>query len=229
MKKAEPGGKRPSQSAPRRVGAPAGPRKASQRRDALIQAAGELFVEKGYEATSMDEIAAKAGFAKGTLYHYFANKAELLQVLREGFENEVMRRIRSRMETCPADDWHGRIRAWIDAATDGYFEMNELHDVVIYGIDLPFRYAMANAEITKYLAQLISDGAQAGAWDVEDEQWVATVMFYSFRGGCDEVIMGTQPPESIGDKLYDLFLRILGAANQETKRIKNCEKALSVD
>jgi AcrR family transcriptional regulator len=89
----------------------------------------------------------------GTLYHYFANKAELLQVLREGFEKEIMRRVRSRVESCPADDWRGRLKAWIDAAVDGYFEMIELHDVVIYGLGMPFRHAMADAEISRYLAK----------------------------------------------------------------------------
>ena len=91
--------------ATRRIGAPSGPRKADQRRAALIEAAGKLFVEKGYEATTMDEIAAAANFAKGTLYHYFANKADLLHVLREDFEKEIMSRVRSRVESCPAEDW----------------------------------------------------------------------------------------------------------------------------
>jgi AcrR family transcriptional regulator len=194
----------------RRIGAPSGPRKADQRRATLIEAAGKLFVEKGYEATTMDEIAAAANFAKGTLYHYFANKAELLQVLREGFEKEIMRRVRSRVESCPADDWRGRLKAWIDAAVDGYFEMIELHDVVIYGLGMPFRHAMADAEISRYLAKLIRDGAKAGAWQVDDESWTAVVMFYGFRGGCDEAVMGTQRPEDVPKKLNDLFLRILG-------------------
>ncbi len=194
----------------RRIGAPSGPRKADQRRATLIEAAGKLFVEKGYDATTMDEIAAAASFAKGTLYHYFANKAELLQVLREAFKKEVMRRIRSRVESCPADDWRGRIKAWIDAAVDAYFEMNELHDVVIYGSGMPFRHAMADAEITQYLTRLIRDGAKAGAWQIDDERWTAVVMFYGFRGGCDEAIMGTQRAEDVPKKLNDLFLRILG-------------------
>ena len=157
----------------------------------------------------MDEIAAAANFAKGTLYHYFANKAELLQVLREGFEKEIMRRVQSRVEGGPADDWRGRLKAWTDAAVDAYFEMIELHDVVIYGLGMPFRHAMADAEITRYLTKLISDGARAGAWRVADERWTAVVMFYSFRGGCDEAIMGTQRAEDVPQKLNDLFLRIL--------------------
>jgi len=210
MKKAAPVANRKKNKNARRSGAPTGPRKADQKRATLIAAAGKLFVEKGYEAATMDEIAAAANFAKGTLYHYFSNKAELLQVLREGFESEVMKRIRSRVDTCHGDDWPGRIKAWIDGAVDAYFELHELHDVVIYGSGMPFRNAMADAEITKDLKELICDGAKAGAWTVNDDHWTAVVMFYSFRGGCDEAILGTQCAEDIPKKLYDLFLRILG-------------------
>ena len=202
--------KKSSRGTTRRIGAPLGPRKADQRRSKLIEAAGRLFIEKGYDATTMDEIAAAAGFAKGTLYYYFSTKADLIRVLWESFDEEVMRRIRSRVEGCPADDWLGRIRAWIDAAADAYFDMTELHDVVVYGLGMPFRHAMADSEITVYLAKLLSDGARAGAWQVDDERWTAVVMFYSFRGGCDEAIMGSQRAGDVPRKLNDLFLRILG-------------------
>ena len=194
----------------RPIGAPPGPRRADQRRADLIEAAGKLFVEKGYEATTMDEIAAAAGFAKGTLYHYFANKAELLKVLRQGFEQEVMKRIRSRVERCPEGGYQERIKAWIDAAVAAYFDLSDLHDVVIYGAGMPFRNAMADAEITRYLTKLIRDGNAAEAWRVDDEKWTAVVMFYSFRGGCDEAMMGAQRPEDVPKRLHSLFLRILG-------------------
>ncbi|WP_136798986.1 MULTISPECIES: TetR/AcrR family transcriptional regulator [Desulfosediminicola] len=210
MKKAASVASRSGCKTTRRSGAPSGPRKADERRATLIKAAGKLFAEKGYEATTMDEIAAAANCAKGTLYHYFSNKAELLQVLREGFELEAMKRIRASVDNCHADDWRGRIKAWIDGAVEGYFEMNELHDRVIYGSGMPFRNPMADAEVTKYLATLISDGTKAGAWHVDDEHWTAVVMFYSFRGGCDEAILGTQCAKDIPNKLYDLFFRILG-------------------
>ena len=210
----QPGARR----ATRQIGAPPGPRNADLRRATLVEAAVKLFAKKGYEATTMDEIAAAAGFAKGTLYHYFANKAALLQVLREGFDKGITSRVRLRVESRPADDWRGRIKAWIDAAVDAYFEMKELHDVVIYGLGMPFRHAMEDAEITRYLTKLISDGAKGGAWVVDDERWTAVVMFYAFRGGCDEAIMGTQSAEEVPKKLNDLFLRILGVYDRSNER-----------
>lgn len=51
----------------------------------LTAAALELFVEKGFAATRLDEIAARAGVSKGTLYLYFESKEELFKaVIREG-------------------------------------------------------------------------------------------------------------------------------------------------
>ena len=50
----------------------------------LLAAALDLFVERGYAATRLDEVAARAGVSKGTLYLYFENKEELFKaVVRE--------------------------------------------------------------------------------------------------------------------------------------------------
>ena len=50
----------------------------------LLAAALELFVEKGYAATRVEEVAARAGVSKGTLFLYFPSKEELFKaVVRE--------------------------------------------------------------------------------------------------------------------------------------------------
>lgn len=51
--------------------------KTAAKRDAILKIASEVFQEMGYERTSMDEIAARMGGAKVTLYGYFASKQEL--------------------------------------------------------------------------------------------------------------------------------------------------------
>lgn len=160
----------------------------------------------------MDEIAADAGFAKGTLYHYFPNKAELLHNLKNAFDEEVARRIRSTVEKQSVDDWQGRVKAWINGAVEAYFSMSELHDVVVYGFGMPFRNEVGHSKVTQSLARLIAEGAQAGAWDVDDSRWIAVTMFYSFRGCCDEAMAGGRPAEDIPDRLHSLFLRMLGVA-----------------
>jgi TetR/AcrR family transcriptional regulator len=50
----------------------------------IISAALDLFVEKGFAATKLDEIAVHAGVSKGTLYLYFSSKEEMFKaVVRE--------------------------------------------------------------------------------------------------------------------------------------------------
>ncbi len=55
---------------------------------ALMASAAQLFVEKGFEATTMTEIAARAGAAIGTLYLFFPTKEALAQaILAENAED----------------------------------------------------------------------------------------------------------------------------------------------
>jgi AcrR family transcriptional regulator len=55
---------------------PDGPQ--ARRRERILQAAEVLFTAHGYRKTSVDDIAGAAGVAKGTVYLYYSNKAELL-------------------------------------------------------------------------------------------------------------------------------------------------------
>jgi AcrR family transcriptional regulator len=51
----------------------------------ILEAARKVFARKGFEQTTVDDIAAAAGVAKGTLYLYFKSKRDIyLAALREG-------------------------------------------------------------------------------------------------------------------------------------------------
>jgi AcrR family transcriptional regulator len=56
-----------------------------QRVAALIDAGAELFAEKGYGATTMTEIASRAGAAIGSLYQFFPSKEALAEALFNRF------------------------------------------------------------------------------------------------------------------------------------------------
>ena len=59
-------------------------RRKHARPEEITAAALETFVERGYAATRLEDVAARAGISKGTLYLYFANKEELFKaVVRE--------------------------------------------------------------------------------------------------------------------------------------------------
>src|SRR2546423_13263180 len=53
--------------------------KARQTRRKVLLAAGELFVERGYGATTLQEVADRAGVAVQTIYFVFGNKRSLLK------------------------------------------------------------------------------------------------------------------------------------------------------
>ena len=49
----------------------------------IFETSMKLFAEKGYDATSIEEITATVGVAKGTLYYHFASKEEIFNFLIE--------------------------------------------------------------------------------------------------------------------------------------------------
>lgn len=65
-------------------------RRKGERPQELLDAALALFVEKGFAATRSEEVAARAGVSKGTLYLYFPSKEELLKaVIREHVSSQI--------------------------------------------------------------------------------------------------------------------------------------------
>ncbi len=65
------------------LGGPAKTTKGARRRTAIIAAATDLFRERGFRATSLDDIGAVAGVSGPAIYRYFNSKHELLTVLIE--------------------------------------------------------------------------------------------------------------------------------------------------
>lgn len=66
-------------------------RRKDARPEEIARAALQLFVERGYSATKMEDIAAAAGVTKGTPYLYYENKAEILKaVVRTGLLEQVL-------------------------------------------------------------------------------------------------------------------------------------------
>jgi AcrR family transcriptional regulator len=63
------------------VAKPRWERRKEARPTELVSAALHLFVEKGYAGTRLDDVAARAGVSKGTLYLYFENKEELFKAV----------------------------------------------------------------------------------------------------------------------------------------------------
>jgi TetR/AcrR family transcriptional regulator, transcriptional repressor of aconitase len=61
-----------------------------QRRAKLLEAATEVFIELGYESTTMKHVMEKAGVSRGGLYQYFENKEDLFRAVIQGQQEEVI-------------------------------------------------------------------------------------------------------------------------------------------
>ena len=89
--------------APRQSVAKAAPRGAG-RREAILAAALEEFAVGGFAATRLDDVARRAGVAKGTIYLYFRDKETLFQELLRSMFNPLV----GALETLSVDDLSAR-------------------------------------------------------------------------------------------------------------------------
>jgi AcrR family transcriptional regulator len=71
-------------NAPEKKPQPRWARRKDARPEEIIAAALDLFVERGYATTRLDDVAARAGVSKGTLYLYFENKEDLFKAVVRG-------------------------------------------------------------------------------------------------------------------------------------------------
>lgn len=60
------------------------------RKEAILQAAASLFAERGYNETSMAELAKVTGVAQGTIFYHFKNKEELFLAILDDFKTRIV-------------------------------------------------------------------------------------------------------------------------------------------
>ena len=176
-----------------------------------MRAAIALLIDQGLPDSSVDDIAAHAGVAKGTFYHYFASKADLVEALRTHFIDDFQARVVAAVDAHPAADWNGRFEAWIVAATDSYFDMHALHDLVFHGPAMPHRQSMGDADIVRHLAALLAAGQAGGAWSLGSEEpiQIAALIFHGLHGMVDDALATGQSTRGVGPRLARLSRRLL--------------------
>ena len=73
--------------------------RSDRKRKALLLAATEVFLDKGYDSTSMDDVAAKAAVSKPTVYKYFSDKERLFAEIVRATTGEIDELVRLVIET----------------------------------------------------------------------------------------------------------------------------------
>jgi AcrR family transcriptional regulator len=107
-------------------------------RDRILAVAMDLFIEQGYEGTSLREIAEPLGFTKAALYYHFRSKQEILRALMEpaiGLQQGLIERI----------DAARTLEDWADLLTWMLDEM--------FGNYLVFKVADRNRSAVETLAE----------------------------------------------------------------------------
>lgn len=141
-----------------------------QRRAAIIEAAKELFYEKGFMATTMDEIATAAELGKGTLYLYFSGKDELyISIILEGFEiiEEKLREIKG-----SEGDVFEKGKAMFMTFVEHCLENPEYFRITQYFLNERARRNLSDelvrevsdytSRLLEYVAELVSEGKREG-------------------------------------------------------------------
>lgn len=145
-------------------------------RAAILAAAGRLFSERGFEATSIQQIAEAADTGVGTLYGYFASKDDILHEVLQAHSLEAVERYRAtlRDDTPPIDR--------LCAGLTEYGRYIRDHRVILAsGFAAPRPAALADETPAGWLFEafrrVISDGiARADFRPVPVESTVRTLM-----------------------------------------------------
>ncbi len=98
-------------------------------RTALLQAARELFTERGYADTATEDIAQRAGVTRGALYYQFRDKFGLFRAVVEDLYLHIAQEVASAVQPSreePGDLWDQFVRAgtqaYLDACLDPAFQ-----------------------------------------------------------------------------------------------------------
>jgi AcrR family transcriptional regulator len=91
-----------------------------QTRATLLETARQVFSERGYGETSMDDLTAQANLTRGALYHHFGDKKGLLAAVIAQIDAEMDARLHAISDTA-SDPWEGfrnRCRAYLEMARE---------------------------------------------------------------------------------------------------------------
>lgn len=194
---------------------------------ALREAAVNLIARYGYEAVSMRQLAAKVGVQAAALYRYFPTKEDLLfTLMREHMEGLTAAWEDTRpVIAAPAE------RLAVFVGNHIRFHVARRHSTHVSNMELR---SLSRENLThilrlrtsyeKELRQILRDGAETGAFAIDDTAMTAMAIIQMVTG----VIVWFRPDERLSvDEVTETYLamvmRLVGAEtkNQENSREKN--------
>ncbi|WP_321335895.1 TetR/AcrR family transcriptional regulator [Breoghania sp.] len=142
----------------------------------ICDAAASLFAAKGYDGTSLQDVASAVGMTKAGLYHYFRNKQDLFDSIVLGVLSDMLDSARERV--AGAKEGAERVAAFM-VAHALYFEKNRDHYRAAFigrGGDLYVftpEQMQARRAYTDFLKDILEEGKARGAFTFDDAPLVA--------------------------------------------------------
>ena len=190
-------------------------------REALIlQVAEEVLMEKGYYETSIDEIAARVGIAKGTVYLHFPSKEDLVIAIFERDMQQLLQYIDSTMSS--ALTARGKLEAIFDLMHGGIISKRmQLLYSISNGAGL--RHLLVEKkgclreiwdQLSARLNSLLEEGKAAGEFDSSLPTMVMLSAFYSLlsQKNYDRLMAeGQMSGEEVAKNLKRIYIKGISA------------------
>jgi AcrR family transcriptional regulator len=158
-----------------------------ERKSQILNAAEEVFTEKGFDQARMEDIADQTGLSKGTLYLYFKSKDDLIiAILDRLFQREF-----GQMEKLVVADRTARacVEEFTDLATRDVSAMLRLLPIFYQFLALAFRNKYVQHALKQYLnsfldilTPIIQRGIDSGEFRAVDAREVALAAGAIFEG-----------------------------------------------
>ena len=153
-----------------------------------MDTAQTLFYQKGYENTSVNFIIETIGISKGTFYHYFKSKTEMLRALSEHNNSRRIEEMKPVFEdeSLPA---LVKLNRWFNSAEDWKKENFEtfldVSRIIYLDENIQLRIAMADARIRislPWITKIIEQGVAEGVFDTKFPRETAEMFLWVSNG-----------------------------------------------
>lgn len=185
------------------------------RRHELMNAARQLFLEKGIAATSVEDITLKADTSKGTFYFYFPSKDDVIAALREDFLLSFVTAVDEHEAVQKAGTNKERLSGYVDAIVSTYVTSAALHEVLFHteGYHSGRKETSTDNPLIGQLIDLLESGTADGEWDVSDYELTAVMLYQAAHGVLDHAIGETGYDEALLKRVITkFFFRTVGLA-----------------
>jgi AcrR family transcriptional regulator len=181
--------------------------KSPEQAEKILVAAGRLFAQHHFHEVRMDDIAAAADVAKGTLYRYFKDKEELYLALLDRAASGMRRRIEEGQAktSCP----RARLEAMVGGILDFFDGYPYLLDMLQHAEGRQHSNSLENwQEIRRSNIQrtleIVEEGRRAGLWDIPDPETPVLMLL----GGLRAVLRfaTTRRPPNLAQRIVEDFL-----------------------